>query len=254
MLRGPMTEASTQRASPRRLAQGGKPMSRALLGAAALIALGLALDLRASAARLRPSLLGALAAAREPSPRWESIVHGWRDGALGLAAVLGPLLGSIVVAVLVAAVLQSAPLGKAAARSESRTSRFDLGARAQQLLAPERALDALASAVFLVVLGAVAWLTLAPNVRGLLALSGADPDVAAPQLIELGQTLLWRLAVTGCALGAADYAQRRVRHMLSLRMTRRELLEEQREQYGDPAVRAERARRRRAQAGSRAGS
>lgn len=243
MLRGPMTEARTERVSPRKLAAmgDGKPFSRALCGAAGLAALGLAVNWTAIGPALQPGFDAAFAAASAPSPVLDaSVVSAAFARALG--AVLAPVLGAIVLGVLAIGVLQVATIALPAARGERR-SRFDLGARIGQLFAPERVLDGAIAAAMLTVLGAVAWLTLAESARGVLALSASEPAVAARDLLALFGALAARLVVAGLALGALDYLQRRVRHAHGLRMTPRELRDEQREQYGDPSVRAERARR-----------
>ena len=248
MLRGPMTQARTERVSPRKLAAAGnqKPISRALCGGAALLALGLVLDLQGIGEQLEPSFAAAFDAAASANPQLGMVAAAWSMAAGALAAILAPVLAALVAGVVLVGIVQLVPTVTLAAKSGERASPFDIARRLQQLFAAERGLDALVSATMVLVLGAVTWLTLAPNVRGVLALSGADPHLAAPKLIELLKTLAFRLVLAAFVLGGLDYLQRRVRHALGLRMTHRELLEEQREQYGDPAVRAERARQRRA--------
>lgn len=247
MLRGPMPSARSERISAKRLAAAGdaRPMSRALGAAAALLALGLALDLEALRAALARSFATAFAVAAGAEPGADSVRAALVAAGEAFAACAGPLLLALLAAVAAAGALQVlAPLGPRAV--DVRRARFDVASRLRGLLAPERAIDAWVAAAMLLALGAVAWLTLAPNVRGALALPGAAPAVALPALAELARTLLVRLIAAGLALGALDYAQRRARLVLRLRMTTREQLEEAREQYGDPLVRAERLRRMRA--------
>jgi flagellar biosynthesis protein FlhB len=236
----------TDRVSSRRLAAAGdrRPLSRALCGAVVLIALGTAADLPAAQRALAPSFGAVWAAASAPNPQLDGGAV-LATSARGLASILAPWLLAALLGVLLVGALQVATIAMPPTRGE-RGSPFDLGARVEQLFAPGRLLDALVSAVMLSVLAGVAWLTLAPSARGVLALSSAEPDAAARAVLGLLGTLAFRLALAGLALGALDYLQRRVRHALSLRMTPRELREEQREQYGDPSVRAERARRMRA--------
>jgi flagellar biosynthetic protein FlhB len=246
-----MTEARTERVSPRKLAAAGdrRPISRALCGAAALVALGLAVDAQSVPRALEPSFALAFAAAGAANPELDGAA------ALGasvraLAAILAPLLAASLLAVIAVSALQVLTVTMPAARGE-RPSPFDVAARLRQLLAPERLLDAAIAFVMLVVLATVAWLTLAPSLRGVLALSSADPHSAARSVLALLGVLAFRLVVAGLVLGALDYLQRRVRHALSLRMTPRELRDEQREQYGDPGLRAERSRRMRAGASTK---
>jgi flagellar biosynthesis protein FlhB len=241
-----MTEARTERVSPRKLAAAGesRPISRALCGAAALAAFGLAVDGPAARRALEPTFALAFAAAGAANPKLDGAA-ALGASARALAAILAPWLGAALLGVAAVAALQVFSVAMPAARGE-RPSPFDLAARFRQLLAPERLLDAAVAFVMLAVLATVVWLTLAPNLRGVLALSSAEPGAAARSLLALFGTLALRVVIAGVALGALDYSQRRVRHALSLRMTPRELRDEQREQYGDPALRAERLRRMRA--------
>jgi len=245
MLRRPMS-TRTERVSPRRLAAAGdrRPLSRALCGAAVLIAFGMAAELPAAQQALAPSFGAVWTAASAPNPQLDGGAV-LATSARALVSILAPWLLAALLGVLLAGALQVATIAMPAARGE-RGSPFDLAARVRQLFAPERLLDALISVTMLGVLAGVAWLTLAPNARGVLALSSAEPNEAARSVLVLLGTLAFRLALAGLALGALDYLQRRARHALGLRMTPRELREEQREQYGDPSVRAERARRMRA--------
>lgn len=241
-----MTEARTERVSPRRLAAAGdrRPISRALCGAAALLAFGLALDGAAARAALEPSFALAFAAAGAANPQLDGAA-ALGASARALAAILAPWLGASLLAVIAVCALQVFSVAMPAARGD-RPSPFDVAARFRQLFAPERLLDAVVAFVILAVLATVAWLTLAPSLRGVLALPSAEPRTAVRSLLALFGALAFRLVIAGLVLGALDYLQRRVRHALSLRMTPRELREEQREQYGDPALRAERSRRMRA--------
>lgn len=244
MLRRPMTEARTERISLRKLAAAGghKPFSRALCGAVALVALGFAVDLPAASGLLGTGFAAAFEIARAPNPQLVDGGLALRGIAEAFAGVATPLLLPLLFGVVAVGTLQVVTVRLPQGRGPARTP-FDLAARLRQLLSSERALDAAISLAMLIVLAAVAWLTLAPNARGVLALGGAEPRAAARSLVALFGTLAFRLLIAGLAFGVLDYLQRRVRHTLSLRMTPRELREEQREQYGNPAVRAERARR-----------
>jgi flagellar biosynthetic protein FlhB len=243
-----MTEARTERVSPRKLAAAGdrRPISRALCAAVALAALGLAVDGASARSALEPAFALAFATAGSANPELNGAA-ALGASARALATILAPWLGAVFLGVVVAGAFQVFSVALPAARGE-RPSPFDLAARVRQLLAPERLLDAAIACAMLVVLAAVAWLTLAPSVRGVLALSSAEPRAAARSLLALFGALAFRLLIAGLVLGALDYLQRRIRHALSLRMTPGELRDEQREQYGDPLLRAERLRRMRASA------
>lgn len=243
-----MTETRTERVSPRKLAAAGdrRPISGVLCAAAALVALGLAVDGPSARSALEPAFARAFATAGAANPELDGAA-ALGASARALAAILAPWLGAALLGIVVAGAFQVFSVALPASRGE-RPSPFDLAARVRQLLAPERLLDAALACATLAVLATVAWVTLAPSSRGVLALSSAEPRVAVRSLLALLGTLAARLLIAGLALGALDYLQRRVRHALSLRMTPTELREEQREQYGDPLLRAERLRRMRASA------
>jgi flagellar biosynthesis protein FlhB len=90
--------------------------------------------------------------------------------------------------------------------------------------------------------GALAWLTVRQFLRPLAALPGARAQAVLVVLGRTAQTLGGRLALVAVALGIADYAFRRRQHRRSLRMTRAEVHREQRETEGDPRHKAERQR------------
>jgi flagellar biosynthesis protein FlhB len=242
-----MAAASTEHRSSRRLsaARRAQPLSRSLCAAGALCALALAVDPEAASEALGAGFEPVFAVASAERSFASLSSSSFLGSGRALLEILGPLLMATVAGVLAIGFAQRASSSLAAdtRASAERSSPFDVADRMRQLLAPERALDALFALLASAVLALVAWLTLAPSIRGVLALPGADPLVAAPRLLELLGTLALRLMLAGLALGALDHLQRRVRHARSLRMTRRELLDEQREQYGDPELRRERARR-----------
>lgn len=62
--------------------------------------------------------------------------------------------------------------------------------------------------------------------------------------LEVIERTAWAAVGVGLLLALGDWALRSAAWRMRLRMTRAELLEEQRQAYGDPAIREERARRR----------
>jgi len=90
--------------------------------------------------------------------------------------------------------------------------------------------------------GALAWLTVRQFLRPLAALPGARAGAVLAVLGRTAQTLGGRLALAAVALGLADHAWRRHQHRRALRMTRAEIRREHRETEGDPRHKAERQR------------
>jgi flagellar biosynthesis protein FlhB len=153
-----------------------------------------------------------------------------------------PLLAAAAAA-LAAGALQTRFLVAPAAASP-RLARLAPGRGLARLLSRER-LAAVALAVAKALLAGLlvlAWARgAAPALARLpraVAPGAALPGLLAPLALRLGTVLL--------ALGVADLLLARRRHLRELRMTRPEVRREQREEDGDPALRAERRRRHRA--------
>jgi flagellar biosynthesis protein FlhB len=242
MLRGRMAEARTEQASPDRLARarerGDAPVSRGLTAAAALGAFFAVASAQASGslAAWQGMLRGAFSAT--PNSQLELTQALGATARLAAAVLWAPLLAACAAA-LVAGLAQSGGLWAVGALRGD----FDPMARLRALFAPDRALDAASRLIAVLALMVVAGYTLVPSLPGILALPGGALSRALQLLSELGSTLVLRLVVTAIALGLCDWAVRRVRQRMRLAMSRRELIEEQREQYGDPHLRAERTRR-----------
>jgi len=92
------------------------------------------------------------------------------------------------------------------------------------------------------VVAAVAWITLRALTPDIIALAGATPARAWGALGAAGQRLGLRVALAALLLGLGDYLIERARHARSLRMTRDEVKREHRESEGDPRHKAERQR------------
>jgi len=89
---------------------------------------------------------------------------------------------------------------------------------------------------------ALAWLTVRPLLGGLAALAGAPVARLAGAMGAVSARLAERVALVALALGAADYLLVRRRHLARQRMTRDEVKREYKESEGDPSHRAERQR------------
>jgi flagellar biosynthetic protein FlhB len=90
----------------------------------------------------------------------------------------------------------------------------------------------------LAILGAVAYTTLRPAVAGLMTGAGRDPAATVSEFASLALTLLWRLGMAQALLAGADYAYQRWSFLKSMRMTKEEVKDENRQAEGDPAIRA----------------
>ena len=87
-------------------------------------------------------------------------------------------------------------------------------------------------------IGGLAVITVRPHLKELVILAGRDPWATVVTVSGLTLTLLWRIGAAYLALACLDYSYQRWSHRRSLRMTREEVKEEQRQSEGDPRVRA----------------
>ncbi len=189
---------------------------------------------------LRALLVAGLSAAAQPlSPAdpLAPIAIPARELALSLVAPLG----AVVLVAALAGFVQVGPLfaWSAIAPDFERLSPVE---RVRAWFAGERWLErAIAALKIAVVLAAVA-LLVAPSLSALFQLPLGTPARA----LAAGRVLLYevplRAGLVLIALGVADLVYRRARLARELRMTRRELQDEQRESYGVPEQR-ERLRR-----------
>jgi flagellar biosynthetic protein FlhB len=92
----------------------------------------------------------------------------------------------------------------------------------------------------LAILGAVAYQVIASRLQTILTASHADFPRFVTLCIQLLMSAAMRLALVLLIFGLIDYAIQRYQLTQKLRMTRRELQEEQRSTDGDPKLRARR--------------
>ena len=237
------TQEATEDPTPRRLAEarrrGEVAMSRDLVSAVATAAaIGALLAAGpASVARLLAYWKAALAA---------SGAAGSSAGALGAGL---SALARALIAPLLAAFTAALAMGLAQTRGL-----FTLAAAAPRLdrLSPVEGLRRLwgGGGLFQVgkglikalLVGAMAWWLLRPQLPGLAGLAGASPPAVFAALGGLAARLATAVGAAALALGLADFAYVRRGHRRRLRMTRDEVRRERKESEGDPAHRAERRR------------
>ncbi len=245
-----MSGDRSERPTPRRLRlarlRGEVASSRDLSGAAGLLA-GLAVLVATGPVAARR--LGRLVrASLEVAPRAEVPSLGALVDALeAVAAASLPACAAAFLAAAAVGVLQAGPLLAPEAFS-FRWERLD----------PARGLRRLASPAQLLQIGVrLAEVTMALLVVGrglggaapaLSQLPRLDPPAAAAVAARPIASLAWELSALLVAFGLLDLAIQRRRHRRALMMTREEVRRDQREEEGDPRVRAERDRLRRAAA------
>jgi flagellar biosynthetic protein FlhB len=235
----PQQEDRTEAATPRRLQkareEGQVPVSRELTGFAGLAAITLTLVLVAPnvAHDLALRLSVFLARAHELTPGTPAFrlagLAWWRGAAPFVLAAM--LAGTMVVLVQTRFLLS----GKALRVDFSRVSPR---AGLKRLLGPDSLVEAGKSLAKIAVLGIVLWRVMRADLPELLLAPFGDPHqllarAAAPVL----HVMLVVLAAQA-GLAVLDYAWVTLRHGRGLRMSRHDILEEQKETEGDPRVKA----------------
>ena len=158
-----------------------------------------------------------------------------------VAAAVAPLLAVLVVVGTLASVAQVGPLFAPRALAFS-PERLDPVAGARRLVSGARAVELLKALAIMVIVVAVAIVTMRDGLRGTLALGGRG---ALPTLEAAGTLVRALLLRTGGALlvvAVLDVLYQRWRWLRELRMTRREVEREHAAAEGSAHTRRERAR------------
>jgi flagellar biosynthesis protein FlhB len=232
-------EDRTEAATPRRLQkareEGQVPVSRELTGFAGLAAVTLTLFLIAPDVTHDLALRLSVFLARSDqlvagAPAFRLAGMAWWSGAAPF--VLAAMLAGAVVALVQTRFLLS---GRALRVDFSRISpRTGL----KRLLGPENLVEAGKSLAKIAVLGVALWRVLSADLPGLLVAPFGDPRqlltrAAGPVL----HVLLVVLAAQG-GIAVLDYGWVTLRHGRGLRMSRHDIMEEQKETEGDPRMKA----------------
>lgn len=162
--------------------------------------------------------------------------------------ILAPLLGALATIAVLGAWLQTGgPLFSTEA-VKPQLKRLDPVAGAKRMGASRQAWVGLAKSVAkFAVLGVVAWLTLRSRWDDLIALGlSGDLRSAIGSLVSIAFDLALRIALVLAAIGAADFFFQRMEWLRELRMSRDDLKDELKQTDGDPQVKGQLARARRA--------
>lgn len=93
------------------------------------------------------------------------------------------------------------------------------------------------------IVGAIAALTLLPNLEGLGALVGIEPPALGVEIASRAAGIAWKAALAYLLIAAADVFWQRHRFEKQLRMAKEEVRREQKEETVSPELRASRRRR-----------
>lgn len=241
-----MAEARTEQPSARKLQRartlGTVARTADLPAGAALLALCLVLAWSGEriVAALRALLVAGLGAAAQPLSAGAPLAP-IAGPARELAFALATPIGAVAVAAALAGFVQVGPLFAWSAIAPD-IERLSPGERMRAWFAGERWVERGVAVLKIAAVPAALALLVAHSLSALFQLPLATPARA----LAAGRALLYEVALRAgfvlLVLGVADLAYRRVRLARELRMTRRELQDEQRESYGAPEQR-ERLRR-----------
>ncbi len=234
-------EDRTEAATPRRLQRGRDegqiPISRELASLAGLAGASLALLLSgpAAAADLARHLIVFIGQAHALD-----VSHG-AGGPLRMAAVdalraAGPVaFGTIVAAIVTVLVQTGMLLNLGALRPDF--SRVSPSAGLKRLFGVNGLVEALKSCAKIALMVLIAWHVLAGDVAALLASPFADAATLVARCARPIMHMLVAVLLAQTVIAGADLLWVRVRHARSMRMSRQDIRDEQKEVEGDPQVR-----------------
>ncbi len=169
---------------------------------------------------------------------------------LGLAAILGPMLGLMMAAGLIGNVIQNRP-NFAADRLKPDFSKLSLFKGLKRMFGIEGVMNLVKGIFKIGIVGAAVWTVLWPERDKLEAVMGQSPAAVAGDMMHLLIRVLIAALAVLAVLAAADYGMQYFQFMRRNRMSKQEIKEEYRQTEGDPAVKAkikqirnERSRRR----------
>ena len=250
---GSEREDQTEAASPKRLQkareEGRIPVSRELVGWAGLAGVTLAMTYQAPAAVRELCLRLTVFLAHMDTPDLvgpDSLVLAGSALLRGIAPFVLAALAAGATGVLV----QTGFLLRPSALRPA-LSRLDPRAGLSRLFGADGAIEVVKSVAKLVVMGWAIWLALRGELATLAALPFQDPRLLLARTAPLVMRVLLAVLAVQAGVALVDVLWERLRFARQMRMSRQEIVEEQRQSDGDPRIKArirqirmQRARRR----------
>jgi flagellar biosynthetic protein FlhB len=234
------TEEPTPRRRQQARAEGRIARSAELTGAVMLLA-GASFTVSVGGRWIGEHLLDLF----RSSPGWSLAEPPGLIGAVGLLRQL--VLGLLAAALPVAAALMLVALGVGLGQSRGVVSwkpvrpdpsRLHPVNGLRRIFGAEAALNLVKSVLKLAALGLLAYLVLRAAVPGFTALADAPPIAMAGAIRGAVVRLALTVGLAFLALGGLDYFVQLIRVERGLKMTRQEVVQEHREQEGDPQIKA----------------
>jgi flagellar biosynthetic protein FlhB len=250
---GSAREDRTQEATPKRLQkareEGRIPVSRELVNLAGLGGVTMAIIYAAPATMRELGLRLSLFLSHADAPALIGPEAFTRAGSALLRGIAPFVLAAMAAGALGVLVQTGFLLRPSALRPD--VSRLNPAAGLKRLFGAEGAMEALKSTAKLLVMGWAVWLAVKGAIPVLTTLPFQDPRLLLSRaMAPVGQVLFAVLGVQA-AVALLDVLWSRMRFARQMRMSRQDILDEQRESDGDPKIKArirqlrtQRARRR----------
>ncbi len=233
----------TERATPKRREQargeGKVARSTELTNALALLAGVAALSFLGGGLmhRLSDLFRGLLSASPSAFASEGGIYRAFQQLALQITMILLPFMVALVAVGIGSNVLQVGFMltGKPLT---PRWSLLDPVEGFKRIVSLRSVTELVKSILKISIIGLIAWLTLKSDIDRLVPLTGSDGPILVSQVGATTVRLGLRVALALLVLGILDYGYQRWEYERSIRMSRQELEEEQKQTEGDPRVKA----------------
>lgn len=186
----------------------------------------------AHAAFDRLLLAGAVQAGSGALDLWPIVAGGLRHALL----LLAPLFGVLVLAAIVANLVQTGPI-LAFEPLKPDWTRVSPATGWKRIASVRTLVDGVRAILKLVLLAAVVWGAIAALVPQFFRVALLSPSAQARLLLDDAASLGFRLALALALVAALDLAWSRREHARRLRMSRREVKDEWKNREGDPRIR-----------------
>ncbi len=235
-------ESRTEEPTPRRLEKAHEEgqVSRSVeLTAAVVLLAGLSWSMSGAAGLLQAlaaGMAGGLGRATAQDLTPDALLALLHSVAFEAATAIGPLFLVVALAALVVNIAQIG-LGLYPKRLAPDLSRISLAKGVERMFSPRALMELLKNLVKVVLIGWLTWQFILSGVPGFANLGLAGPRVILETAGDAFASLfLSVVSVLGMIAGADWFWQRR-QHQQTLRMTKQEIRDEQRQSEGDPKIR-----------------
>lgn len=168
----------------------------------------------------------------------------------GLATVLAPVAGTMLLAAIVAVLVQGEVV-VAVDRITPKLSKIDPIQGFKKIFSVDSLVEFVKSVAKVLVVGGISIYIAQVAVRGIWQAEGVGPESILPYIGKFAALLLIIVTLLLTVLAIADVMWKRFQWMKKLRMSVQEVRDEHKEMEGDPLIRAKRAEQRRKRAQQR---